>query len=315
MFKIGKTLALIIAFGAVAAPAMAQMTPLARLGCTASNFPGCGWGPWGNAADFRRTLRAGQGPQGQDAVEYTLLPQPSHQFYMGWGTPTGGTPAAGAVRFVRFRIWIPGPTGQLRGYDNAYSAKFVILGDGGNDRMICNLRDNGMSSDTLAFECGKNINGGTDYTDKLRAQFTLGVWHSVQVMAQSGSSLRCNVRVWLDSNDFANPTSCNVGPTSFGVENWNFVGVGFYGASNRTITTDTPAFRIADDVEFDDQFDPNWHSGGSSGGSTPPSTPTGVRVLTSSVDVLLLGAGLASLALRFRTRRNDAQTTIDPTAE
>jgi hypothetical protein len=231
---------------------------LFKLDCDPGNFPACGWGDWGTGqGNHTAALQRGQGPNGTDAVQFTQLAGPARQYYMGWGTPANGDEPAGAMRFMRVRIWIPGPAGQLNGYHGGWEAKFLILGDGSNalGRVICNLRDNGRTPDTMSIECQRNIDGGDHSTGLL--PLTLGTWHDIQVEARSGP--QASIAVWIDNNDYARPTGRTTGTFSLDTTNWRFMGVGFYVNTPRAQSQDLVALRIADDVEFGTGFDPTWH--------------------------------------------------------
>lgn len=236
---------------------------LARMDCTAANFPACGWSAWDRDRNTRWTSRllANQAPGGRDAVEFTIRPTGPTQFYLGWGVTAPGAVEADAVRYYRFRIFAPGPTGQTRGYVQGFESKFIIHADGApnGSRVICGLRDNGLTSDTIAFECMRNVDGPEHGT--VKQALTLGVWHSIQVEARSGS--RGVIRVWVDTNDYSRPTSSTersgTSAFSLGTTNWNSFGLGFYQGVTRTIAQDTVIFRLADDAEFGRTFDPNWH--------------------------------------------------------
>lgn len=235
---------------------------LARLDCSPENFPACGWEPWGNLpgrpVDFRARLLPRGGPQSQDAVEFTQLAGPHRQYYLGWGTKTRGAEPEGVTRYIRTRIWVPGPAGKKRGYHGAWSAKFLILGDGGDalGRVICNLRDDGMTADTMSIECGRNIDG-EDHSTGLQP-LTLGAWHSIQIEARSGPT--ATIAIWIDTNDYARPTSRTRGRFSLLSEQWKFLGVGFFAtAGGEGPPRDLEVLRIADDVELAASFDPTWH--------------------------------------------------------
>lgn len=231
---------------------------LAKLDCAPGNFPHCGWGAWGtDGGNYTALLQPNQGPHGQDAVQFTQEPGPLRQYYMGWGTPGQGDEPAGTLRFIRVRIWIPGNAGSLNGYHGAWESKFIILGDGSNalGRVICNLRDNGRTIDTMSIECQRNIDGGDHSTGLL--PLTLGTWHSLQIEARSGSS--ASIAVWIDNNDYNRPTSRTTGNFSLDTTNWRFVGVGFYVNVPRPSSQNVVALRIADDVELGTGFDPTWH--------------------------------------------------------
>jgi hypothetical protein len=231
---------------------------VAQLDCDAASFPNCGWEARGvEDGNYSAVLMPGQGPQRQDAIEFTQRAGPLRQYYMGWGTPGGGDEPAGTMRFIRVRIWIPGNAGSLNGYHGGWESKFIILGDGSNalGRVICNLRDNGRSSDTMSIECQRNIDGGDHSTGLL--PLTLGTWHSLQIEARSGSS--ASIAVWIDNNDYSRPTGRTTGNFSLDTTNWRFVGVGFYVNVPRPSTQNLVALRIADDIEFGTGFDPTWH--------------------------------------------------------
>lgn len=229
-----------------------------KLDCSPDNFPACGWGDWGTGrGDFTALLQRGQGPQGSDAVQFTQFAGPPRQYYMGWGTPSTGPLPAGAIRFIRVRLWVPGPAGRLNGYHGGWESKFLILGDGGDagSRVICGLRDNGQTTDTLSIECMRNIDGG-DHSTGLQP-LTLGTWHSIQVEARSGPE--ASIAIWIDNNNYARPTARSAGAFSLGTTNWQFLGVGFYAGVSRAQNADLVTIRIADDVELGTGFDPNWH--------------------------------------------------------
>jgi hypothetical protein len=239
-------------------PQPSRGSVLAKLDCNSGNFPACGWGDWGTGqGSYTSTLLERQGPDGTDAVQFMQLAGPPRQYYMGWGTPGSGDEPSGTMRFMRVRVWIPGPAGQLNGYHGGWEAKFMILGDGSNalGRVICNLRDNGRTPDTMSIECQRNIDGGDHSTGLL--PLTLGTWHDIQVEARSGSS--ASIAVWIDNNDYARPTGRTTGAFSLDTTNWRFLGVGFYVNMPRAQSQDLVALRVADDVELGSGFDPTWH--------------------------------------------------------
>ena len=231
---------------------------LAKLDCSPADFPSCGWGPWGLVeGNYSSVLQVGQGPHGQDAVQFTQARGPIRQYYMGWGTTTQGPEPAGTIRYIRVRIWIPGPAGSLNGNHGGWESKFLILGDGGNSagRMICAMRDNGRTIDTMSIECQRNIDGGDHSTGLI--PLTLGTWHDLQIEARSGSA--ASIAIWVDTNDYNRPTSRTTGNFSLETTNWRFLGVGFYVNVPRPSSQDLVVLRIADDVEFGSGFDPTWH--------------------------------------------------------
>lgn len=231
---------------------------VAKLDCSPATFPACGWGDWGTGrGDFSAALQEGQGPQRQDAVEFTQMAGPPRQYYMGWGTPGQGPEPDGTIRFMRVRLWIPGPAGRLNGYHGAWESKFLILGDGGDagGRVICGLRDDGRTTDTMSIECMRNIDGG-DHSTGLQP-LTLGTWHNIQVEARSGAN--ASIAIWIDNNDYNRPTSRTRGTFSLTTGNWQFLGVGFYAGVSRAQSQNLVTIRIADDAELGTGFDPGWH--------------------------------------------------------
>jgi hypothetical protein len=231
---------------------------IAKLDCSPGNFPGCGWAERGTGeGNVIVALQPGQGPRGQDVVQFTQTAGSQRQYYMGWGTPEGGDEPAGSIRFIRVRVFIPGPAGRLSGYQAAWDSKFLILGDGGRElsRVICILRDDGRSPDTMSIECQRNIDGGDHSTGLL--SLTLGTWHDIQVEARSGSA--ASIAVWIDNNDYARPNARTTGNFSLETINWKFLGVGYYANTTRKQDEDQVALRVADDVELGSGFDPAWH--------------------------------------------------------
>jgi len=231
---------------------------LAKLDCSPADFPNCGWGAVGlGGGDYTSLLQPGQGPHGADAVQFTQMRGPLRQYYMGWATPSQGPEPPGTIRYIRVRIWIPGNAGSLNGYHGGWESKFIILGDGSNElgRVICNLRDNGQTIDTMSIECQRNIDGGDHSTGLL--PLTLGTWHDIQIEARSGSA--ASVAVWIDNNDYNRPTGRTTGRFALETTNWRFLGVGFYVNVPRPSSQDLVALRVADDIELGSGFDPAWH--------------------------------------------------------
>jgi hypothetical protein len=274
-----------------AAPAAAQMTPIAALNCTDANFPNCGWGNWGLNAHHSLT-RVGNG------ARFTLTPGSATsitQFYMGWGV-TVPQAAQGDTRYIRLRIRVVGPVGPA-GVGDLWTDKFIILGDGSDNtsRVIVELRPN-MTDNGLETRIQKNISGDEARTPLLGLPNDQQV--SLQFEARSGSSGR--VAVWMNNNTYGSPT--RVSPNfSLSAGAWNNLRVGFY--SNASLALSGHIVYEVTDVQLDDQFDPNW-SGGGSGGTTPPAQVSGVRVISASL-VGLLPIALASTL--FMRRREHGQ--------
>ncbi len=276
--------------------ALAQMTPLARLNCTASTFPACGWGPANANPYHTRQLIAGGGPSGQDVVQFTHVPTSTHaQYYFGWFGPALPNPSAGAVRYVRVKLKVVPPI-SLLGSGDVWGAKFIILGDGGDSsaRVICSLTDNGVSSYTLAVMCSRNIDGPPNATSRVELRAD-GSWNSLQFEFRSSStssSANGQLKVWHNSNTYSSPTRQS-GLFQLNTTNWGNVNVGFY-AGTTVAPSGRVVFQLAD-VEFDDEFDSSYHSGAS--GS--PSAPQNLRINPASP--LLMGVALVGLVMLMRS--------------
>lgn len=225
---------------------------LERLSCTTANYPNCGMSAVPENTFYRRQLLVGQGPNGTNAVEFILKPGTSGgQFYQGWTNGRSGSVSTPATRYLRTWVWMPGPTGQQRGYAaTMWDSKFFIMSDGGDasSRLICLIRDNGQTNDTRGINCSRNIDTASPYIG-----FTLGQWHSVQVEVKSGSG---QVKVWVDQHNYATPSAVSPA-TSFNVSNWQNVNMGFYSNITRGVTVETPIIRLGA-FEFATTFDPTW---------------------------------------------------------
>jgi hypothetical protein len=302
MRKIGiLCLGALAALVAAATPASAQMTPFIRMNC--STYPSCGWQNTvpENAYHSRRLL-SNFGPNGEPSVEFTQLPSQPYQYYLGWNANLNHSTPGGTVRYARFRLRFP--------QAGVWSAKFFILGDGDNNlaRVICELRDNGISSSTIAIKCTRNIDGVPNTT--ALHNLSLNAWHNIQVEMQSAtttSSGNGRLKIWVDSGDYNAPSSQS-SLQQLNSTNWQNVNLGYYAGTNGSSSSQV-AFQIAA-FEFDDQFDPSWHQGGSGGGgggggATPPTAPTNVRVVGAST-VVLLPLLLPLIRRAWRRRRDDA---------
>lgn len=305
--------AMLAAVVGTAAPAAAQTTPLARLECTAgSNYPSCsGWGPWGPNQYHTLRVVEGAGPSGQQALQFDQVPATAHaQYYMGFSRNIGSTPPAGTTRYLRLRIRPLTPI-NLVGVADVWTDKFIIVGDGDNagSRVICHLRDNGVSEQTMALSCSRNIDGPPNATGLV--QLNAGQWNHVQIEMRSSSSGASNGRLamWLNAanSNYASPTSQS-GGMSLGTNNWQNVNIGFY--ANATISgSGRASYQIAD-FEVDDAFDPGWNSGTGGGATTPPpAAPTDVRIIREA-SLLVPGGAFALVAWRRRRARQDGHSHV-----
>ncbi|MFN0061375.1 MAG: hypothetical protein ACKVPX_02485 [Myxococcaceae bacterium] len=261
---------------ATASSAWAQVTPLAEMSCTSANFPDCnGWGPVSVNPYFSRRFVSGGGPQGQNAVELSQNPADHHaQYYLGWWGPVLPSPPQGTTRYLRMRFKTVGSV-NLQGVSDVWTDKFVILADGDNPtgRVICHLRDDGVTSNNLGIFCSRNIDGYPNATPGV--SLPSDTWVSLQMEFKSSTTTSSgdgSLKIWKNSNAYASPT-VQSGQFQLDAINWGRISVGFYanatlGSSGRLV------FQLAD-VEFDDEFDPIYHQTG--GTPTPPRAPNNLR--------------------------------------
>jgi hypothetical protein len=300
-----RAIIVVFAFGcllAVPAPSNAQMTPLAVMNCTASNFADCGgWQPRPVNAYWTRRFVQGGGPQGQDAVEISQLTSSVHaQYYLGWSGPSLPNPAQGAVRYLRMRFKTVG-TVSLNGVSDVWSDKFIIVADGDNPtgRVICHLRDNGISSDNLAISCSRNIDGYPNATQGY-VPLPRDQWSNLQFEFKSSSttsSANGSIKIWRNQNSYSAP-STQSGQFQLNAIGWGAISIGSY--ANATLASGgRVVFQLAD-VEWDDQFDPNYNVGG--GTSSAPAPPQNLRISETGFALLSLGAFGAVLFIRDSRR-------------
>jgi len=158
--------------------------------------------------------------------------------------------------------------------EGGMSNKMIDFGMGGDGSGRIIMRQTKPSTTTCApnpatygpSNGGITVGIGITYTCTPAAIITYGRWHHVQFAVQTSASNTGYIKVWVDNNDFNNPTSEIRGLTISNVAGWNdswTVG-GFM--------TDAPVRTsgfVMDDFEVATAFDPNW----ASGVSTPPPDP------------------------------------------
>jgi hypothetical protein len=199
---------------------------------------------------------------------------------------------------------IVGPV-ALYGAGDVWTDKFIILGDGSDSssRVICVLRDNGVTERSLALFCSRNIDGPPNATSNTEL-LTDGSWNNLQFEFRSSSSPSSGngqLKIWNNVNAYSSPTRQS-GLFQLNTTNWGNINVGFY--ANTTMgPTGRLVFQLAD-VEFDDEFNPNFHSG--SGGSTDlPAAPRNLRITPG--DSMLLAFGVLGLALEQLRRKRQGR--------
>lgn len=291
-----------LAVGGTARPAIAQTESLVRLNCTAgSNYPSCsGWGPWGPNQYHTARVVAGAGPTGQSVVQFDQIPSGSHaQYYLGFSNNSGASTPHGTVRYIRFRFKARSPI-NLSGTGDVWGSKFIILGDGSDSssRVICNLRDNGRSVQSMAINCARNIDGYPNGTQLL--ELPADAWQHIQIEVRSSTSSGAGngrIALWANNNSYSSPTRVS-GSFQLNTTNWQNVNVGFY-AGTTLAQGGNASFQIAD-FEMGNQ----WHSSWSSGTSFPtPVPPSNVRILSSAAAFMPIAMLLTWSVTRRRPSR------------
>jgi hypothetical protein len=252
----------------------AQMTPIAVINCTSTNFPDCGHGYWGTKLtttpgvyEHHTVERVGNG------IRFRLTPGSASgltQFYMGW-QPTLNSSVTDL--YIRFRLTVNGPI-RANGVGDVYSSKFIIVNNGGSLRAIGELKPqttSDLSDLTHGIQVG--INGPPSLTPRIN--LVPGTVYYVQIRVSRGGSVR--FAQWLNNNNQSAPTSQSTGTFSFNPATFQNVGIGFY--NNASLANNGNIDLTLTDVQFDDQFDPNWFSTGPQPPPPPaPLSPTLVRV-------------------------------------
>jgi len=215
----------------------------------------CGFtGEWNTPGFFTRAYQAG-GPMNRGYVEYTAVPGTTQaQPYTGWGKNI--THPSGQSRFMRFSLRIASGLNPS-GVGDVWTDKFIILGQGSNDRMICQISPSmALSSDPshqfLGLRCSKGIDGPPNAAEPV--PITLGAFEKWQIEVRGGSN--AVIKMWKNNGTYTAPNTASVGNFSLDSASWGVLGVGFY--QNAAIgPTGSLAFAVGDFV-WADTFDPNW---------------------------------------------------------
>lgn len=273
--------------------AQSSMTPIFRMDCGNGAYPNCGWPILRETSNgvYVRTLAAGAGPGGVDAVQYTFNPISSSawaQYYLGWSNPRAeASPAPqGSVRYVRYRIYIaPGMRANGIGGET-WGAKLWILGDDGNNdnvsRVIGTMQPKFSNSD-LHIMASRNIDGQPGNTGQINVP--IGTWSSHQFEIRSSSRAGvadARLATWLNNDNYSSPSARTTSGFELLTSDWTNVQFGFYAGppigTNGSLTIRYCCY------EYDDQFDPTWASrdtnGGTGGTTGSPAAPSNVRLVT-----------------------------------
>ena len=238
-------------------------------------YPNGGWTAWPTNASWSRSFVTGAGPSGQNVVEMRQLSNPSGgdyggQFNWGWsGNIEPSDPAPGARRYYRWRqyfttgsnfqglAWGDGNPGDI-------TNKLLLVGQGCTAspcRVILTYRTDRANQRVGYFRL--QIDGGAQLVDT--GPYAKGQWLNIQVELQSGSS--GGYKIWINNNDYANPTAQKTGIT-LNSQNWKYVWLG--GFNNDGLQAAGVHTWRQTDFQAATAFNSTWNSGGS---STPAPTP------------------------------------------
>jgi hypothetical protein len=134
--------------------------------------------------------------------------------------------------------------------EEAYTNKFIILGQGAEDRMICDVGPYGSSR--WAIRCHKGIDGPPNGTDNV--DLHVGQWDKLQIEVRGG--VKAAIKLWLNNNNYEKPTAQSTGNFSLESTSWKTLGIGFY--HNGVITRGGAMGMTYGDVEWSTRFDPAW---------------------------------------------------------
>lgn len=229
--------------------------------------------PAGDGSEWFEEAAEGWNGQGSRLV----VRRGREQFNLGWYGDTGGVWEAGDVIFVRFRIrfdddwrWDGNGSQQNKLVD-------IGLGDGsGDSRFILHQESPhpttpcGLSSRYGGGEYGSlSLKKGITFECTRPVIITYGRWHHVQLAVRASTEGGSDgyFKLWVDNNDFDEPSSQREGTSVTGTD-WTEFGFGGF-------WTDANGRRdqgfVVDDFEIATDFDADWAPGGP-GGSTqlPP---------------------------------------------
>lgn len=202
---------------------------------------------------------AGAGASGGNALRITHLVQGSHAQYTH-GLSTSGVesqPSVGATRYHRFYYKILSPL-DMHGNSGGWENKFILNGADDGDptgfggRVILYMK-NPIDNETLRWEWSKNIQvDGPDFTDP-----TLDVYHALQVGVTSGISANAVLKLWHDTDDFANPTGVFSGDN---ISTFVWGDAGFGSFADTTLISGGNVDYYMDRYVYASEFDPFWLS-------------------------------------------------------
>lgn len=245
-------------------------TPLFRSDC---NLADCGfpqnWGQFEGVL-YDTTIVEGGCPDGTPSARIayrSVAYDPGMvQHPIGFGLQgIATTPVQGMELYVRWRARVlnqfPGGANEL-----GWSGKFIMIGDPGPEtsRLIANLRDNGTTAESTAYDWSRNIDGAEHGTGV--HEVPPGQWHAGQLYVRTSTtatSQDASLKIWLDADNGSEATPSGASPETFAVDVSSWAGTntrfgGFVGLARNPIESPAPIIEICG-FELDDAFDPRWH--------------------------------------------------------
>ena len=255
--------------GETSAGGTTTTTPFFRSDCSLEN---CGfpqfWGQYEGVL-YDTTYVPGGCPDGTDAarIEYREGPfDPGiAQHPIGFGMQGIATePVQGMELYVRWRARV---TNQFPGGPNAlgWGGKFIIISDPGpeNARLIANVRDNGTTAESTAYDWSRNIDGAEHGTGL--HEVPVGEWTAGQLWVRTSTtadSLDAQLKMWLDDDNASEDTPTGESPSTFALDVTPWAGnntrFGGFVALDPPVWSPPPVIEMCA-FEIDDEFDPHWH--------------------------------------------------------
>ena len=247
-------------------------TPLFRSDCSQ---PDCGfpqfWGQYEGVL-YDTTYVDGLCPDGTPAARITYRPiefDPGIiQHPLGFGLQgIATTPHQGMDLYIRWRARLanpfPGGPDVL-----GWGGKFIMIADAGGQeevsRLILNLRDNGMTAESTAYEWMRNIDGAEHGTGL--HEVTVGAWVAGQLRAHTSATTASDdalLEMWLDADNASESAPTGRSPSGFSIDVSTWAGGntrfgGFVDVAQNPIWAPPPVIEMCG-FELDDEFDPAWN--------------------------------------------------------
>jgi hypothetical protein len=211
-------------------------------------------GSWNTASDWL-VERVPNGGWNETAGAHIVLRGGRRQYNFGWYTGYSHNWIVGESAFIRFRMKFDD---NFRWDNGSQSIKMSNMGIGGDRIIIFNRGPNESlpcCGDDGKYDEGRfSIGRGITEVCAGPANGTYGEWLHIQMEAKSGQNGTGSFKIWVNNNDYDNPTAV-AGGFSFGVTNWS--GQFNFGE----FMTDPPARNqgfIYDDFELANTWASSW---------------------------------------------------------